>query len=442
MSALSHLLLHFTPGTAWREQRVPVYVRGEGCYLWDDAGNQVFDGLAGMFVVHAGHGRHEIVDAIAAQLHTLAYVPSWSSTHPAAIEAASFIARLAPGDLDVVFFVNSGSEAVEAAIKFSRQYHRARGEPSRHKVISRNLAYHGTTLGALSASGLDSLRNPFLPLAPGFRRVPNTLDLPSSTEAVAAIEEAIIDEGPDTVAMVIAEPVQNGGGALVPPNGYWRLLRETCDRHGVLLVADEVINGFGRLGTWFGSDLVGVVPDIVTFAKGATSGYAPVGGMIIRAPLVAQLMDSPLAGTFTHGATWGAHPAAMAAVNANLAILENEALVDNVQKNGPGFRERLAKLRAANDVVGAVRGEGYFYAVELAEPGGDRGVIDREKVPRLLEALTEFIWNARLHIRADDRGEPKLLLSPPLIAGPADLDVLVDRVDQVVERTRSFLRAR
>ncbi len=429
---LRHLVLHFTKGRAWQQGDVPIYVRGDGCYLWDDQGRRHLDGLAGLFVVQIGHGRSDIAQAAAKQMEELAYTPSWAATHPPAIEAARLITELAPGDLDAVFFVSSGSEAVESAIKFARQYHAARGNPQKTKVISRNLAYHGTTMGALSATGLDSIREPFQPLLPGFRRVPNTLGQEDGVAAARVVEEAILEEGPETVGLVMAEPVQNGGGAIVPPDGYWQELRRICDRHDVLLHADEVINAFGRLGTWFGAELMGVVPDFITFAKGATSGYAPVGGLLIRRTVVDDLLGSDN-GTFTHGATWGGHPVAMAVTIANLAAMRDEGVLDNVVRHQDGFRARLDQLAASHDVVADVRGTGYFYAVELCHSRADGRPLDPEQTKRMVgETLPRLIAEAGLVIRADDRGEAKLMLSPPLIARPEQLDELAAGIDRVL----------
>lgn len=436
---LHHLLLHFTKGKDWRNAAVPIYVRGEGCYIWDDEGRRYLDGLAGLFVVQIGHGRSDIADAAAKQMAELAYTPSWSATHPPAIETAKLIAGLAPGDLEAVFFVSSGSEAVESAIKFARQYHASQGNKAKTKVISRRLSYHGTTLGALSATGLDELREPFLPLLPGFRHVPNTLGFEDGAAAAQVFEEAILEEGPDTVGLIIAEPVQNGGGAIVAPEGYWQELRDICDRYDVLLCADEVINSFGRLGHWFGADFVGVVPDMITFAKGATSGYAPIGGMIVRWPRVVELMDSET-GTFTHGATWGGHPVAMAAASANITAMRDEKVLDNVSRNESYFQALLESLRSAHDVVSDVRGTGYFYAMELCRSRAEGRDLEDDQVNEMVgDVLPGLIREARLLIRADDRGKAKLMLSPPLIAHEEELDELARGIDQVLTGMASKL---
>lgn len=438
---LRHLILHFTKGRSWATGSVPIYVRGDGCYLWDDEGRRYLDGLAGLFVVQIGHGRADIAQAAAKQMEQLAYTPSWSATHPSAIEAAKLIAGLAPGDLDAVFFVSSGSEAVESAIKFARQYHASQGRPEKTKVISRDLAYHGTTLGALSATGLDEIREQFKPLLPGFIRVPNTLDAADGVAAAAVFEQAILDAGPDTVGLVIAEPVQNGGGAIVPPAGYWQELRRICDKYNVLLHADEVINSFGRLGPWFGAEYVDVVPDMITFAKGATSGYAPVGGVIIRRPLVDELMGSDV-GTFTHGATWGAHPMVMEVTIANITALRDEQILEHAQSHEAHFRSGLDQLEDAHDVVADIRGTGYFYAIELCASRSEGIALTDDQVDQYVgDVLPALITEAGLLIRADKRGKPKLMLSPPLIAGTEELDELMASLDQVLSSMAAKVNA-
>ena len=303
-----HLLPHFTRGDAWRRDDLVVIDRGEGCYVWDTEGTEYLDALAGLFCTNLGHGRSDLTAAAAKQMDKLAFYPNWGFAHPSSVEAASMIAAVAPTDLDRVFFVSSGSEAVESALKFARCYHLANGDEGRHKMVARRWSYHGTTLGALALTGIPNLRDPYLPmLADNVLRVPNTLGCTGEggraareLACVTAIEEAIITAGPDTVAMVIAEPVQNGRGALVPPEGYWQELRRICDAYGVLLCADEVINSFGRLGHWFGSERFGAEPDMITFAKGVTSAYQPLGGLVVRGPLLERVWDSPVA-MFVHG---------------------------------------------------------------------------------------------------------------------------------------------
>ncbi len=437
-AARRHLIPHFTKAEAWQSPQLPVYVRGDGAYLWDDAGRQVLDGLSGLFCVQIGHGRADLGAVAAKQMETLAFTTNWGVVSPPSIEAAALIADLAPGDLEHVFFVSSGSEAVESAAKLARNYHVARGDEGRYKVISREWAYHGTTLGALSITAVPRLRAPFLPMLwDGVRNVPNTLH--GGLERVRAIEEKILEEGPDTVALVIAEPVQNGRGALVPPDGYWPELRRICDKYGVLLCADEVINGFGRLGAWFGSELFGVVPDLLTFAKGVTSAYAPLGGVIATNKVVDEIAASPLA-SFVHGSTFGGHPVATAVAVANLMAMREERVVENVVAHRDHLANRIRELHDTYDVVKEVRGMGYFYAIELmASRSAGRELTAEESAGLLGGELTRFIREAALHIRADDRGATMLAIAPPLICGPEELDDLVTRVAQVIEKAAAWL---
>lgn len=431
---LSHLLPHFTSAKYWSTGTVPVFARGEGCYLWDHEGKKYLDTLAGLFVVQIGHGRTDIAKAMSEQAEQLAFFPSWSATTPITLEAASLITDLAPGDLDAVFFVSSGSEANESAIKFARQYHQADGRPTKTGVISRIDSYHGTSMGALSATGLKPVREPFLPLLPGFTHVPNTLGYSDGVKAARVVEEEILRRGPEQVGMVIAEPVQNGGGSLVPPVGYWRELRRICDRYDVLLVADEVICGFGRLGAWFGSEVVGAEPDMITFAKGATSGYAPIGGLLVRRPVVDKVLDSP-AGSFLHGATWGGHPVVMSAAVANLTAMRDERVIDNVVHHASLFEARLKDLAGTHDTVMDVRGTGYLYALALGHSRKEGQEFSDEDAKRAVyELLPRLALEAGLHLRVDDRGGAKIMLSPPLVATTSELDEMTERVSQVLVR--------
>ena len=444
-----HLIPHFTRGDAWRADDLVVIDRGEGCHVWDVDGNEYLDGLAGLFCTNLGHGRTDLTAAAAKQMDKLAFYPNWGFAHPSAGEAASLIAALAPDDLNRVFFVSSGSEAVESALKFARCYHLANGDEQRHKVIARDWAYHGTTLGALTLTGIPNLRDPFLPMLAGsVRHVASTLGcrLEPDQEArdlpcVAAVEEAITAEGPETVAMVIAEPVQNGRGALVPPEGYWQELRRICDRHGVLLCADEVINAFGRLGHWFGSERVGAQPDMITFAKGVTSAYQPLGGLVVRGPLVDRVWDSP-GGTFLHGATFGGHPVATAVAVANLTALRDEDVLGGVLRNEDRLGDGLRALMGAHACVKDVRGTGYFYALELMHDRCSGSELSAAEIAELLPGgvLDRFVREARVLVRPDGRGAVMLSVAPPLVAGTAVIDDLLSRVDQVLDRLGGWLR--
>jgi adenosylmethionine-8-amino-7-oxononanoate aminotransferase len=430
-AAKRNLWLHFTRMSAYGDSDVPVIVRGSGAYVFDQRGKRYLDGLSGLFVSQVGHGRKEIAEAGARQAEELAYFPLWSYAHPKAIELAARLADLAPGDLNRVFFTTSGSEAVESAWKLAKQYFKLIGQPERYKVISRELAYHGTSMGALAITGLADIKYPFEPLPPGGVRVPNTNfyrapefvrdDLGAfGTWAADEIERAILREGPQSVAAVYLEPVQNSGGCFPPPAGYFQRVREICDRYGVLLVSDEVICAFGRLGYYFGSERYGYQPDIITFAKGLTSGYSPMGGMVVREALM-EPFNSGTA-TFLHGITFAGHPVSAAVALANLDIFEKEDLLGNVRTNEAGFRATLDKL---NDlpIVGDIRGAGYFYGIEMVKDKATRETFDEDESERLLRGfLSQALFDAGLVCRADDRGDPVIQLAPPLICGQEHFD--------------------
>ncbi|MEC8999498.1 MAG: aminotransferase class III-fold pyridoxal phosphate-dependent enzyme [Actinomycetota bacterium] len=445
--AQQHLIPHFTKKAAWHTDGLPIIERGEGCYLYDTEGNEYLDGLAGLFCVNIGHGRSDLSAVAAKQMDTLAFATNWGFAHPPAIEAAALISGFAPGDLSETFFVSSGSEAVESAVKFARNYHVARGEEGRYKVISRNWAYHGTTLGALSVTGIPKLRAPYLPaLWDGARHVPNTRQCssPEGTPAadlscVQAVEEMILMEGPETVSMVIAEPIQNGGGALVPPDGYWQELRRICDRYGVLLVADEVICSFGRFGHWFASERNGVIPDMITFAKGVTSAYQPLGGVVIRGPLVEELYDSPM-GSYVHGSTFGGHPVATAVAVANMTAMRDEGLLGHVLDTEDSFAAKLQAMGGAHSSVREVRGTGFFYAVDLcADSTAGRDLSPSQETALQGGVLGGFVREEKMTVRPDDRGYTGLTISPPLVADGTVIDDLVARVDRVVDRVDAWL---
>jgi adenosylmethionine-8-amino-7-oxononanoate aminotransferase len=417
--AKRHLWMHFTRMGAYADHDVPVIVRGEGCYVYDEHGNRYLDGLSALFCVNAGHGRTEIGEAMAEQVKELGFFTNWSYAHPRAIELAARIAHLAPGDLNRVFFTSGGSEAVESALKLCRQWHRMNGDGQRHKVIAREIAYHGTSLGALSATGITALRSVFEPLTPGGCHVPNTNEYhwPEGRDklwAADAIEEKIEFEGPETVAAVILEPVQNAGGCFTPQDGYFQRVREICDRHGVLLISDEVICSWGRLGYWFGAQRYGYQPDIITTAKGLTSAYAPMGAVIASDRVAEPFLEGK--NSFIHGFTFGGHPVSAAAAMANLDIFEREDIVGHVHAKEAEFRSMLEGLRDL-DLVGDVRGAGFFQAIELVKNKDTRESFNDEESERLLRGfLSGELYRQGLICRADDRGDPVIQLSPPLVA--------------------------
>ncbi len=426
-----HLWAHFTRLSADAHHDVPLIVRGEGVWVYDDRGQRYLDGLSGLFTSQVGHGRTELVEAAARQAGTLAYFPIWGYAHPTAVELADRLAGLTPGDCNRIFFTTGGSEAVESAWKLARQYFRITGQPQRTKVISRNIAYHGATMGALSITGLAAIKTPFEPLVPGALKVPNTNfyraryfadDLGAFGRwAADTIEDAILMAGPETVAAVFLEPVQNAGGCLMPPPGYFERVREICDRYGVLLVSDEVICGFGRLGHWFGAERYGYRPDIVTMAKGLTSGYSPLGAMAVSERLIEPFLTGS---TFLHGVTFAGHPVSAAVALANLDVFEKEGILEHVRQSEANFLASLETLRDL-PIVGDVRGAGYFYGIELVKDQETRQTFDRDETERLLRGfLSGALYDAGLICRADDRGDPVVQLAPPLICGEQEFEIM------------------
>jgi adenosylmethionine-8-amino-7-oxononanoate aminotransferase len=417
--AKRHLWMHFTRMGAFDQREVPIIVRGEGCHVYDQHGTRYLDGLAALFCVNAGHGRDELAEAGARQAKELAFFTNWSFAHPTSIQLAAKVAELAPPNLNRVFFTSGGSEAVESALKLARQYHKVTGNPGRYKAISRHLAYHGTTMGALAVTGIPEARRPFEPIFPGSCHVANTNPYrPESDDPAEAIRERILFEGPETVSAVILEPVQNSGGCLVPPPGYWSRVREICDEFGILLISDEVICSWGRLGDWFGATRLDYEPDLITTAKGLTSAYAPMGAVIAH-----DRVFEPFAhGTesFDHGITFGGHPVSAAVALANIEVFEREDLNGRVREHEGAFKAMLDSLRDI-PIVGDVRGMGYFHAIELVKDQETKEEFTQEEGDHLLDDyLSSELFRRGLICRADDRGDPVIQLSPPLVAGPEE----------------------
>ena len=428
LAGVENLLLHFTPyAEDW--SKLPVIVSGEGCYVTDDRGNRYIDGLAGLFTTQVGHGRTELGEVAARQMKELGFFPNWSFQHPRSLELARKISEIAPGDLDSTFFVSSGSEAVETVIKLARQYHKANGEATRYKVISRKIAYHGTTMGALSVTGLPTFRAPFEPLLQGFMHVPNTQQDPEG--AADAIEEAIEFGPPETVAAVILEPVQNAGGCLVPPPDYWRRVREICDRHGVLLVSDAVICAFGRLGEWFGIERFDVVPDMTSFAKGVTSGYLPMGGVVVNEKMSETLKEN--APMFLHGSTFGGHPVSAAVALENIRIIERERLLENVRNLEGYFEGELRRLAEQHPIVKEIRGMGFFWAVEVNAERADGTPLEGEEYQRYFKGVvSRKLLEGGLICRFDDKDEPVIQFSPALVADREILGRIAEVTDEAL----------
>jgi adenosylmethionine-8-amino-7-oxononanoate aminotransferase len=431
--AKDHLWMHFSRQSVMEDGHgVPIITKGEGHHIWDSKGKRYIDGLSGLFVVNAGHGRRRLAEVAARQAEELAFFPIWSYAHPNAIELADRLADLAPGDLNRVFFSTGGGEAVETAFKLAKYYWKLQGRPTKHKVISRAVAYHGTPQGALAITGIPAMKEMFEPVTPGGFRVPNTnyyraeemgfagTEAEFGVWAANRIEEMIQFEGPETVAAIFLEPVQNSGGCFPPPPGYFQRVREICDKYDVLLVSDEVICAFGRIGHYFACDEYGYVPDMITCAKGMTSGYSPIGATIVSDRVYEPFKHGTT--SFYHGYTFGGHPVSAAVALENLDIFEEEKLNERVRENSPIFRQTLERL---NDlpIVGNVRGDGYFFGIELVKDKATKTTFDDDESERLLRGfLSKALFDAGLYCRADDRGDPVIQLAPPLTTGPAEFD--------------------
>jgi adenosylmethionine-8-amino-7-oxononanoate aminotransferase len=447
--ANEHLWLHFTNMAA---QKPPIIVRGDGCYLEDVDGKRYLDALAGLFSVNIGYGfGEEIGQAALDQMRELPFYTNWTYAHPRAIELATEVASLAPGDLNRVFFCSGGSEAVESAWKLARQYFQVRagatqkpgvepgemvgrqvGGPApghKYKAIARDVAYHGTTFGALSINGVEALRTPFEPLVPEVRHVSNTNRYhrpPEETEEeftaflLDELERTILEMDPETVCLVHMEPIQNAGGSFIAPAGYWRGVRELCDKYDILLSADEVITGFGRVGHWFASERYDIRPDIVTCAKGLSSSYAAIGAVVATDRVMEPFLSA--SSMYTHGITFGGHPVMSAIALKNIEIMKRERIMEHVLANEAAFRSTLEQLLDL-PIVGDVRGTGYFYALELVKNKETRETFTDEECNTLLrEFLSPRLFERGLICRADDRGDPVVQISPPLVATQAEFD--------------------
>jgi adenosylmethionine-8-amino-7-oxononanoate aminotransferase len=459
-AAKEHLWLHFT---RMHGHEPPIIVRGEGCYLYDDQGKRYLDALAGLFSVNIGYGYgEEMGQAALEQMRELPFYTNWSYAHPRAVELAHEIAQLAPGDLSRVFFVSGGSEAVESAWKLARQHYLARGTKRisgeslegetrrdehagappghKYKAIARQIAYHGTTMGALSINGIPAIRQPFEPLVPEVRHVHNTnryhrpageTDEQFTAFLLDDLEQTILAMGPETVCLVHMEPVQNAGGSFVAPEGYWRGVRELCTRYDILLSADEVITGFGRLGHWFGSERYDIRPDIITSAKGLSSSYASIGAVIATESVMEPFLTDT--GMWSHGITFGGHPVACAVALKNIEIMKRDRILEHVRENEERLRASLEQLLDL-PIVGDVRGDGYLFALELVKDKETRETFDDDECEELLRGfLSPELFERGLICRADDRGDPVVQISPPLIATQEEFDVITGILGEVLE---------
>jgi adenosylmethionine-8-amino-7-oxononanoate aminotransferase len=439
-TSTDHLWRHFTPAGSGRI----VIERAEGCYIWDSEGNRYLDALSALYCVNIGYGPWpEIAEAAKRQVEELPFFSNWVGfAHEAALDLADKLTELLPIDVGRIFFVGGGSEAIESALKIARQYHRLRGEPTRTKFVTRRSAYHGTTLGALSINGSPALRAQFEPLLPGcFRapmpyryRCPYCAEKPGCTlQCADEIDGIVRNEGPETVAAVILEPVQNSGGSIVPPEGYFDRVREICDEHGLLLVADEVICGFGRVSDWFGSTRFAIEPDLMTLAKGITSAYAPLGAVVASAKAIEPFFSEPQS-VFTHGITFGGHPLSCAIALANIEIYEREGLIERVKELGPELRARCEQLLLDHPMVGDVRGDGYFYSLELVKDKETKETFAPAERDQLIKGfLTPRMRELGVYTRFDDRAETCAQFAPPFVAGPAEFDEMVGALRQTLD---------
>jgi adenosylmethionine-8-amino-7-oxononanoate aminotransferase len=440
-SAKSHLWMHFTRHSTYDNKEIPIIARAEGHHVYDINGKKYFDGLSGLFSVNAGHGRKRYAEAAAKQMTELDFFPLWSYAHPRAIELAERLLSYAPSNMNRVFFTTGGGEAVESAWKIAKQYFKMTGKPTKHKVISRHVAYHGTSQGALSITGIPAMKKMFEPLVPSTFRIPNTnwYRAPSQfkTEEEFALwaanraEEMILFEDPDTVAAIYVEPIQNSGGCFTAPPIYFQRLREICDKYDVLLVADETITGYGRAGTMFACEKYGIVPDMMVTAKGITSSYQPLGALLITE----RLFEPFKTGTniLAHGYTFAAHPVACAVALENLDVFDEEDLVGNVARNSDKFRKTLEKLYDL-PIVGNIRGDGYFFAIELVKDKKTKETFNSKEAEKLLRGyLSGKLFEEGIYCRADDRGDPVIQLAPPLTIGVKEFDEIEAMLRRVLE---------
>ena len=443
---IRHLWTHKTQDHPWLSDEELVIDHAEGVWVWTQRGRKLMDAFAGLAVVNVGHGRREIAEAIAEQTVRLAYYPTTRqfSNRPAA-ELAAKLAALTPGDLTYTMFAVSGSEANERSMQIARQYWLARGRAGKHKVVSLEGGYHGATAGTLAVCGLPRLAQPYAPLyVAGFAKVPPPhpfRDRGTGTDEALVerrageLRKAILREGPETVSAVILEPILSSGGFIIPPLGWLRAVRSVCDELEVLMIADEVITGFGRTGRWFACEHEGVVPDLMSVAKGITSGYVPLSASIAR-PHLAEAFPDGRTEENVHPNTYAAHPVACAAALANLKIMEQDGLVENAETMGRRLLEGLERAVAGRPIVGEVRGRGLLVCVDLVEPGGSGRALDASHVAE----LDRLAWDRGAIVYA--RGTV-LRLAPPLCITAAEVDQLVAIVaDSVAELEGKLTGAR
>ena len=442
-SALEHLWVYLREPSDMAEKGDPaIFVSGEGVHVTDGLGNTSIDGMSGLWLKNVGYGRKEIADAAYEQMLNLTYMPLGTTTEPT-IRLAEKISQIAPGDMTRSFFTSGGSEAVETALKLSRAYFKRVGEPNRTKFISRKGSYHGATMGALALGGSHLYpKLDYEPLMPGVFHVPQPLpyrcefggETPQECAelCVNAVEEMIKFQDPETIAAVFAEPISSPMGCAVPGDNYWPRLREICDRYGVLLIADEVITGFGRTGKMFATEHWGVVPDMMTVAKGITSGYIPMGGCITRGEISDAFIGSQKA-SFKHVITFGGHPVAAAAALKNIEIMEEEGMVENAAKQGAYLLDGLNEMKEKYQMIGDVRGLGLFCGLELVADRETKEYFPAEA--DLANRITQGFAENGLLLRGGDR----MNVAPPLCITSSEVDDLVTIMDKVFDQVSKDL---
>lgn len=414
-----------------KEGQYTVITGGEGIYLHDSDGTRYIDAMSGLWVVAVGHGRAELAEVAREQMERLAFANPFVYATPSAIDLAAKLAELAPGDLSRSFFVNSGSEAVDTAIRMAKQWQYNRGEAKRFKVISRVGSYHGTTYAALSVNNSKGMnRVPFEPLMPGALKMSGEVE---TLDGIGQLEALIEAENPATIAALIAEPISTSNGSRMPHPDYWPSLRRICDQHGIVLIADEVINGFGRTGRWFAMEHFGVTPDLTTVAKQISSGYAPIAAVLASEKMAEGFRGDPKR-AFMGGTTFGANPVSCAVALANLGIIERENLVENTQRTGGYLADQLAELKSRHASVARVNGVGFMYAIDLmrdpeagVEFTDDDGL--RQRMPKLL------MENGLLM-----RAGATIQVAPPLVINREEVDELVDGLDRAIGQLESDLQ--
>lgn len=432
-----HHLHPFTDHKALHEARSRIIARAEGSYIFDADGDKILDGMSGLWCVNAGYGREELVEAAAAQMRELPYYNSFfQCAHPPAIELASILKEISQPQFNRVFFAGSGSESNDTIIRMVRRYWDLMEQPERQTIISRHNAYHGSTVAAATLGGMKKMHEQTVRL-PGIVHVDQPYWFGSDQSlspdefgiaAAKAIEDKIVELGADTVAAFIGEPIQGAGGVIIPPDTYWPEVQRICERYDILLISDEVITGFGRLGEWFGADYFGTKPDFMPFAKGVTSGYLPLGGVFVADRVAEVLIDK--GGEFFHGYTYSGHPAACAVAIANIRLLKREGLVERVREDiGPYLKERWMKL-LDHPLVGETRMTGLMGALELVK---SKDPLERFDESQGVGALCrDFLVSNGLVLRAVG---DTIVCAPPLSLSYAEADELIDKTEKCLDLT-------